>query len=121
MIATAQALSAWLAEFKLPVYINNDVPEEVEAPYMTIPMSEPEWDQKTTFYIQIWYRSKSNATLMQKADEIVSAIGQGIKLSCTGGYLVIYPETPLIQLLVDGDYRSAYINLSLNAYKMPGV
>lgn len=121
MIATAQALSTWLATFKLPVYINNDVPDDAATPYITIPLTEPEWNTKATFYIQIWYRTKSNAVLMAKADEIASAIGQGIKLTCTGGYLVIYPESPLIQLLVDGDYRRAYINLSLNAYKLPGV
>ena len=37
-----------------------------------------------------------------------------------GGYLVIWPETPLVQIMVDGNYRSAYINLSINTYHIPG-
>lgn len=121
MTSAAQALSDWLEQFELPVYLSNDVPDDAEAPYMTIPMNEPEWNAQATFYIQIWYRTRTNVELMSKADEIVSAIGTGVVIDCDGGHVVLWPESPLIQLIVDGDYRSAYINLSINSYTMPGV
>ena len=35
--------------------------------------------------------------MMAKADQIVQQIGEGIRIPLTGGYLVIYPETPIIQ------------------------
>ena len=60
--------------------------------------------------------------MLKKADEIVKEIGTGVTISTENGFLVIYPETPLIQTMVeDNDIRSFYINLSINSYHMPGV
>ena len=54
-------------------------------------------------------------------DEALREIAGGIELTCDGGYIVLWPETPLIQAMApDSDVRAAYINLSLNAYHMPG-
>lgn len=120
MRATAKALKQFVGGFGLPAYTNQSVPDDVQVPYLTYPLKEPEWNQKTSFYIQGWYKSTSNADLTAKADEIVKEVGTGITISTDSGYLVIYPDTPLVQLMVDGDYRSFYINLSINAFQMPG-
>ena len=120
MRATAKALKSFVGGFGLPAYTTESVPDDVTAPYLVYPLTEPEWSQKATFYIQGWYRSKSNAELAAKADQIVREIGTGITINTESGYLVIYPETPLVQMMVDGDYRSFYINLSINSYQMPG-
>ena len=121
MRATAKALKTFFGGFGLPAYTPDSVPDEVNTPYLIYSLQEPEWNRKVTGYVQGWYRSKSNAALAEKADEIVSAIGQGVKLDTGVGYLVIYPESPLVQMLTDGEYRSFYINLSINAYQMPGA
>ena len=121
MRTTAKALKEFVSSFGLPAYTVDTVPEDVQAPYLTYPLNEPEWDQKATWYIQGWYRSKSNAELSAKADEIIRTIGTGIRIITDVGIISIYPETPLVQLLTDGDFRSFYINLSLNAYHMPGA
>ena len=121
MRATAKALKQFVGGFGLPAYTTQSVPKDVQVPYLTYPLTEPEWNQKATFYIQGWYRSTSNADLSAKADQIIKEIGTGITISTDSGYLVIYPESPLVQLMVDGDYRSFYINLSINAYQMPGA
>ena len=121
MRQVASALKTFASSFNLPAYANGSVPDPVELPYITFPVVEPEWSEKASFYIQIWHRSTTNTELLTKADAICQAIGTGKIINLTGGYLVIYPETPLIQLMVDGDFRSAYINLSINAYHVPGV
>lgn len=121
MRATAKALKEFVGSFGLPAYTVQSVPKDVSVPYLTYPLTEPEWSEKATFYIQGWYRTTSNAELTAKADQIVSNIGTGITLKTASGYLVIYPESPLVQLMTDGDYRSFYINLSINAYQMPGA
>ena len=121
MRATAKALKEFLSSFGLPAYTVESVPKDVTVPYLTYPLNEPEWDQKGTFYIQGWYRTTSNNALVEKADEIISAIGTGIRINTGVGYLAIYPETPLVQMLTNGDYRSFYINLSINAYQVPGA
>ena len=121
MRATAKALKEFVGGFGLPAYTTQTVPDDVTAPYLTYPLTEPEWSEKATFYIQGWFKTKSNAALAEVADRIISEIGTGITISTESGYLVIYPETPLVQMMVDGDYRSFYINLSINAYQMPGA
>ena len=121
MMETAKALKSFVGGFGLPAYTNNTVPKDVSLPYLTYPLVTPEWSQKTSFYIQGWYRATSNLEMIAKADQIVREVGQGITVGTDHGFLVIYPETPLIQTMVDGDIRSFYINLSINSYHMPGV
>lgn len=121
MRATAKALKEFAGSFGLPAYTNDSVPDDVTTPYLTYPLNEPEWDQKATWYIQGWYRTTSNAELSSKADEIIQAIGTGVRIKTDAGILAIYPETPLVQMITNGDFRSFYINMSINAYQMPGA
>ena len=121
MRATAKALKEFVGSFGLPAYMKGTIPKDVTVPYLVYPLIESEWDQKSTFYIQGWYRTTSNAALAEKADQIVKAIGTGIRLYTEVGIISIYPETPLIQFDVNGDYRQFYINLSITCYQMPGA
>ena len=54
MTSAVQALSEWFSQFNLPVYLNSDVPDEAELPYITIPLSFPEYDKKASFAIPMW-------------------------------------------------------------------
>ena len=120
MRATAKALKRFVGGFGLPAYMKGSVPDNITVPYLVYPLTEPEWNQKATFYIQGWYRSTDLTALTEKADQIVKEIGVGVTLTTDGGYLVIYPESPLIQIETADDFRYFYINLSINAYQMPG-
>ena len=93
-----------------------------ELPYLTYPLTEPEWNRQGTFHVTVYFRHKtSNLVSLAKADEIVQAIGEGVRLPVDGGMVVLWPQSPLIQALPpDGDVRGAYINLAINAYHMPG-
>lgn len=121
MYKAAAALKAFFSGFGLPAYQEGSVPEDQNLPYITYSLSAPEWNQKATMYARVWDRSTSNAFIISTADQITAAIGEMLRIPIDGGNLVIWPETPLIQILVDGDYRNAYINLSMNAYHKPGV
>lgn len=121
MIQVAAALKTFASGFGLPAYAVGSVPDPVELPYITYPVLEPEWGKKASFYLQIWHRSTTNTALLNKADQICRDISVGKIIDLEGGHLVIWPESPLVQLMVDGDFRSAYINLSINAYHVAGV
>ena len=121
MYKAAAALKTFFSGFGLPAYAESSVPENTELPYITYSLSVPEWNQKASLYAQVWDRTKSNTGIIKVADQITADVGEMKKIPCDGGYLVIWPETPAIQILVDGDYRSAYINFSVNSYQMPGV
>lgn len=118
MIQTAKALYTFFSGFGIAAYTSETVPDDAQLPYLTYPLQEPPWDQKATFYATVYYRNAtSNFESLAKADEITEAIGEGALIPCDGGFLVLRPETPLIQELPpNGDVRGAYINLSINAY-----
>lgn len=121
MTSTAQALNAFYNGFGLPAYEVNTVPDDVVLPYITYSYSEPQYQSPTSHYAQIFTRSNSNASLLDKAGQIVRAIGEGVVLS---GGVVIRPSNPLLQIQVDEsspEYRFAYLNLQLNALHTPGV
>ena len=120
MYQAQAALKQFFSGFGIPAYTEDTVPEDVSLPYITYAAGQPEWDQKSTLYAQIWDRSRSNSFILTKADEIDRAVGQGLKIDLEEGYLVIWPETPRSQVRTDGDYRSAYLNFSVNVYQTPG-
>ena len=121
MPATAKALKTFFSGFGIPAYTTDSVPEEAPTRHITYPYTDPEWDKQTTFYCEVWDRATSNEFILERADAILKEIGTGIIVSCDGGFLRIHLENPTVQLRVDGDYRSAYINMTINAFHMPGV
>ena len=93
-----------------------------ELPYITIPLKDPEWRSQCSYPVSIWYRSTSNLAPIQKADEILAAIHDGIRLPFDGGLLVLRIDTDTpTQIMTENDYRSAHLSLLLNAYHLPGV
>ena len=121
MESTAIALNQFFSSFGLPAYSEDTVPDDAVLPYITYRLVEPEWSQKATMYAQVWYRTYSNAIVNAKADEILRAVSTGVILQCIGGYLVIWPDSPACQIIVDGDVRRAYLNFSINSYHLPGA
>lgn len=122
MFKAAAALKSFFSGFGLPAYQVGTVPEDVELPYISYSISSPEWNQKASLYAQVWDRTTTNTGIIGIADQITAAIGERKIIPLDGaGHLVIWPETPLVQIQVDGDFRYAYINLSINGFHMPGV
>lgn len=120
MLKTAATLKTFFGSFGLPAYTLQSVPDEVTLPYITYQLTEPEWNEQANTYCQVWFPKNQLAALLAKADQIAAAIGTGIQFTQDGGYLVLYPATPLIQIYSDEYSQSAYINLMINAYHMPG-
>ena len=113
-------LKTFFSQFGIPAYTLNSVPDNVSLPYITYPLTEPEWNEQSNFYCQVWYPKNHLSELLTKADLIQEAIGEGVTIPMTGGYLAIYPSTPNMQTLTDDYSQSVYINLAINAYHMPG-
>lgn len=122
MIQTAEALKSFFGGFGVPAYSETSVPDDIQLPYITYPMKEPEWNQPTTFYIVLWCRTKGYVTALTKADQILAAIGDGVRIETGSGWVVIRPSTPLMQEMkdADNDTKALYINLQLNAFHKAG-
>lgn len=121
MVNTAGALTAFYNSFGLPAYMEDNVPDDVERPYITYQIAEAEWNMPVTHYARIWYRDISNAAILGKVDEIKSAIGSGVRIDCDGGCIVIRQDNPFAQIQVeDGETHDkyAYLNMQLNCYHL---
>lgn len=124
MINTARALNEFWSGFGLWAFTVNTVPDDgpdghpLKPPYITYNLPETESLEPATHYAQVWYRDTSNAELLEKVDQIKEAIGTGIRLECDGGYVVLRPSTPYVQIETGDDptIRYAYINLQINCY-----
>lgn len=119
---TAATLKTFFGGFGIPAYSETSVPNDVQLPYITYPIKEPEWRKPTSFYIVLWCRTKGYADALTKADQILAAIGEGISLEANGGWVVIRPDNPLVQEMKDddNDTKALYINLQLNAFREAG-
>lgn len=122
MRQTAIALKSYLSSFNIPAYQQDSIPDDVPLPYITYPLKEPEWNQKTSFYFIVWYRSTGYGELLTKVDEILADIGEGKKINLENGYLVLYPEPTLVQEYNDEDNKAKgmYVSMAMNSYHMPG-
>ena len=120
MINTAQALYQFYSSFGIPAYTTDTVPDDAQLPYITYNLTETEPLQSATHYAQVWYKSTSNAALFAKVDQIKAAIGEGILIPCTGGYVSLRPASPYVQMMTDAvpEIRYAYINLQINCYHL---
>lgn len=120
MLNTAAKLKTFFSGFGIPAYTTDSVPETVELPYITYQLVEPEWNAQASLFCQVWYPKKQLEALLTKADAVAAAIGTCWKTDMPGGYLVLYPSSPLIQILSDDYSQRAYISLIINAYHLPG-
>lgn len=117
MTGIAKALNAFYGSFGLPAYTEDNVPDTAALPYITYTLPQSELFSGATHQARIWYKGNTNAPVNQKADEVIAAIGQGVKLLAGRGYVCIYPSSPLAQMQpADDDTRIVYINLELRSY-----
>ena len=120
MINTSMTLKEFFRGFDLPAYTEDSIPDKVDLPYITFPLTEPAWNEQGTFYCQVWYKKEHLSELLAKADQIVGAIQEGALFENDVGYVALYPATPLIQVFTDEDSQRAYISLMINSYHMLG-
>lgn len=118
MINTARALYDFWSGFGVPAMTEGTIPEEMELPYITYTLHETEPLENTAHYASLWFRSTSNAAMLAVVDNIKAAVGSGIILPCEGGYIVLRPANPFVQLMVDEnpEIRYAYIMLQINCF-----
>ena len=126
MTEVAKALSRFYSQFGLPAYAEDSVPddpddERANPPYITYTVPQSEVFESATHQARIWYPTDrggpSNVQVNAKADEVLAAIGRGVKLKAGRGYVCIYPGDPKAQMQpADAATRIVYLNLELRCY-----
>lgn len=115
MTNTAKALYKFFNSFDLDAYVEYNIPDDAELPYITYQLIEPAWNDVGTIYARVWYRSTSYAAISAKVDEIKAAVGDGISLPTDGGAVYLTPGTPYAQNMpMEGDPTLKVVYLLFN-------
>lgn len=119
MTNTARALYQFFSGFGIPAYAKNNVPDEAEAPYITYEVTRPEPLSRCLLHAWVWYRGTSLTGVLEKCDEIETAIGTGITIRTPGGFIALFKDagTPFAQEQPDPDktIRVMYLTMILHA------
>ena len=121
MKEVAAKLKLFFSGFELPAYTRQNVPDEVEIPYIAYDLVEPRWDRQANMNCQVYYPKKHVEELLTKADEIKAAIGHGIRITMSEGCIVLYLGNQQGQQVTDEMTDSVIISILINSYHMPGV
>ena len=123
---TTKALYEFYSGFDLPAYVEGLVPDNAELPYITFDAVDSGISSPSLHHVRVWYPGTDNSLPSEKADDIIYAIADGVRLVADTGIVVLYPGTPLVQLQTVDDGTDkyiccAYINLSAISYTVEGA
>lgn len=116
MKKTAEALYTFWNGFNIPAYPENSIPDNVTLPYISYEMIEPIWTNNSSTHARVYYRDLSYVAITEKVDQITTAIGEGIMLPMSDGYLLLYKGVPFVQFIpIEGDsaIKCAYLMLEI--------
>lgn len=112
-----EALHSFFAQFSLPAYEENAVPDKTAYPYITYYVATDSFGGEIALTASLWYRSTSWLAANEKAEEISRIIGSGgIMKACDGGAIWIKRGEPFAQNMGDQNddmIRRKIINLSV--------
>lgn len=116
-----KALYSWFNQF-MTFYRDTAVPIDAEFPYGTYDYISDSWDGENggqaALTVKLWYRTESEATPDEKAQEIAETIGYGGTLvECDEGYMWIKKGSPWCQSLTDDSdpaIKMRYINITVD-------
>lgn len=115
---TAEALYRFFSSFRIPAYAIGSVPSEARPPYITYQVTVPERLKTVPFYAELWYRSSGLVDIHAKADEIETAIGEGVSIATKAGAVRVYANTSFLQdreFPGDPTLKCAYLSMMIAA------
>ena len=92
MTNTAIALYNFFSGFDIPAYVEGNIPDNAQMPYITYNLIEPEPLGTALLNASVWYRDTSVMAISAKVDQIKAAIGNGIGLPTDGGVVYIFRD-----------------------------
>lgn len=92
MRQTSHALKAFFSSFGIPAYLSGNIPDNVQMPYITYDLIEPEPLAFGLINASVWYRDTSTEAISAKVDEIKTAIGNGLSLPTPSGVIHLFRE-----------------------------
>jgi hypothetical protein len=97
MTEVARALNSFWNSFSIPAYVEDNVPNDAQFPYITYTVAEPDWGNPASIQARVWYKDTSRVGINSKVSDIKQAIGEGKSIKTDTGYVVIYRDINFAQ------------------------
>lgn len=97
MTEVARALNSFWNSFSIPAYVEDNVPNDAQFPYITYTVAEPDWSSPTSIQARVWYKDTSRVGINSKVSDIKQAIGEGKSIKTDTGYVIIYRDINFAQ------------------------
>lgn len=110
-----QALYNFFSGFGLTAYVENNVPESADFPYLTYQAAFDSLGSPVALTVNLWYRTGSEAEPNAKAQEIAKAIGRGVYTPCDDGAVLLMMGSPAWQAVndpTDTTIKRRYLNVT---------
>ena len=114
----ATVLYNFWSSFGKPAYVEGHIPDSQETiDYITYSLVQPEWKGQGTHYARVWKRTTVYTEITQTIRAISEAIGEGLTLPCSNGFIAIYKDEQFVQFQQndDPDVKIAYLSLIIEA------
>lgn len=120
MTEIARALNYFWNTF-LPAYVEDNVPDEAEFPYITYTLAEPDWGEPASIQARLWYKDTSLVAINAKASDIKEAIGEGKSIQTETGFIVINRDVNFAQPqpyddIGKSNVKVIYLNMVLQSF-----
>ena len=117
---TAVALKTFFSSFGLRAFVENNIPDNAEPPYITYELREPQAGERSSLTARVWYIDTDFEAITGKVDEIKNAVADGASLPVDGGAVWLWPDDNFCQFQPPDEpkLKIAYLMLIIGAYKM---
>ena len=119
MINVARALHSFWNSFGISAYVEDNLPSDIQIPYITYTLNQPDWRDPSSIQARVWYKGTGYTALMTKVDEISNTIGEGYSIKTDDGSVILLKDTNFIQIqpfIEESKLRVAYLNLIMYAH-----
>lgn len=117
---TAGALYRFFSGFGLPAYVENNVPDNADLPYITYELREPQAGERSSLTARVWYIDTGFQAITEKVDEIKNAVADGASIPVDGGAVWLWADDNFCQFQPPDEpkLKIAYLMMIIGAYKM---
>lgn len=118
MTDVAVALYNFWNSFGIPAYVEDNVPDDAELPYITYELSQPDWKDPSSYTARVWYKGWSLVDISSKVDLIKNTIGECVSIRTNSGSVVLYPDTKFSQFqpISSDDVMVVYLSMIMLAH-----
>ena len=110
---------SYFNSFGINGYLEDNIPQGAELPYITYPLISTDNFDKTPFNIKVYYSGTSVVPCFNKAQEILKNIGNGKTFKDENILITLFKGNTPLQVTSLDEVMLGYIQTEINVVELP--